>query len=411
MEQPRRAPEPRLGDPLGNPPPAPVADREPEPAAAPPSTAAGPRAARPGDSGLGQPDFAPEWARALTPEESAEFRARQEEELRRQFEARLEELSEGGARWMLPPAVRQALSWLSVGVAAVLGLFLIGQASSIAATIAALPPPFHWIAGGGALLFGGVLVFVIARLLWMVVRLNRAPAVQFQALEVLRERERWRRLAAEHAGEARAVLMRYLSDFPMAAVDRRRMLAMGMKPEEHEALRAARERLLDEKALTTPADWLRDFASQFQSVLDAVAQRRVRAYALRAGIGTATSPVAFVDQMIVLFACTAMIRDLLQLYHLRPRLGQTAVLLARSIMMTYLSGMLEELAESATESLSDSIADAMGDTATIFGSGIGRAISAKSTEAALNAYLIHRLGRRTVLLLQPVRRDLKSGNR
>ncbi len=60
------------------------------------------------------------------------------------------------------------------------------------------------------------------------------------------------------------------------------------------------------------------FNGRFQSILDTAARRRVRAYAVKVGIGTAASRFLLLDQAIVLYACMALLRELLMLWGCDP---------------------------------------------------------------------------------------------
>jgi uncharacterized membrane protein YcjF (UPF0283 family) len=363
------------------------------------------RPIRRGDTGLGQPVFEPEWRRTLSEEETARYEAErkkaEEEEDQRKFAEKVRELGAQSESWLLPPALRRTLSWVLVGVAAVLGLFLVAQASSLASTIVELPVPFNWLAGASAILFAAILLYIIGRMFWMVVRLNRSPALHLHALETLRERAEWQRLARERTAQAKEKLVQYLQDYPTTPAHGRRLIAAGMTEKEHQNLLAAREWLLSGAPPMTPENWLDEFRIRFQSIQDDAARRRVMQYAKRTGLGTAVMPIPTIDQMIVFYACFAMIKELLQLYNLRPAFGQTATILARSIILTYLSGLMEEVTESATEAAGETFSEtAIGPFLT---NAIGSKFMAKATEGTLNGILIFRLGRRTIMLLQPVR--------
>ena len=181
-----------------------------------------------------------------------------------------------------------------------------------------------------------------------------------------------------------------------------RLFALGMTAEECEEMAKARTRLLENNASATPRDWLHAYAGQFQSIQDEAAKRRIRQYALRVGTGTATSPLAAIDQMIILYSSIALIKDLLFLYQVRPAFGQAGLLLARAILNTYLSGLFQGLAENAADSVADSVHHMTGEMTEALGSGILRVLGAKVTEAGLNGYLIYRLGNSTVRMLRPV---------
>lgn len=357
---------------------------------------------REGDSGLGVPDFAPEQSRPLSEAEQAEHRRAVDDELRAKAEAMLAEL-ELDEGWRLPTPVRRFFSYALVLLAAVLGLFLVTQVVQFFAEVETLPQPAQWLAMGGLALFGGAMVVVLCRLGWGVIRLHRSPRIHLKSMAVLAERRKMQFYAAEKQAEARGMLERYLKTYPVDRRSRMKLLAMGLPEPDWEALLTARDQLLDASRPQTDADWLEEFGRRFQGALDGLARRRIKQYARRAGIGTAASPVAMVDQFIVLYSCTAMVRDLFEVYHLRPAFGQTAVILARSVVLTYLSGMIEEAAETAADATADSLGDFMGDGASVLTGTLGRAVGAKATEAALNGLLIWRLGKRVITQLQPTR--------
>ncbi len=360
--------------------------------------------AREGDHGLGLPEFEPEKARVLSDIEIAEHARKQNEQLREEFELKLRELETAGSgKWQLPKGIRSFLTWLILATASILGLFLIGQGVSFANNIKSMAYPFNWIVGCGAGLLAVVLLLLILKLLVMLVCLHSSPGISLKTMEVLRERQSWQRLVKEHAEKAQGKLKKYLANYELGGESRKRLIAVGLTEEEYDSMVAGKEFLLSGDVPMSPDEWLDQFKCRFQCVLDTVAARRSRQYAAKAGFGTAISPVTIIDQTVVLYSCVALIKDLMFIYHLRPAFGQTAVILSRAILNTYLSGMLEEVTEKAADTVADSINEWSGEMAGVLGSGLGRAIGAKTTEAMLNGFLIWRLGKRTISQLQPVR--------
>ena len=392
----------RLGDPLDMPPPKPC------------GTGADFRGSensghfRRGDRGLGQPNFTPTESRALTKEELARYQAEEDSRLREEFARKLESLRGMNEFWSVPDWMRRILLAALLVGASVLGLLVTVELSRFVSTFASLPEPFNWIGAAGAALFGGILLCVTCWMFWQLARLKRSPVIRLEALTALAEREKWRQLAHNGAADAKEQISAYLKEYPLSNQDRKRLFALGMSADECEEMATARDRLLDNAAPMSPSDWLRAYASQFQGIQDEAAKRRIRQYALRVGAGTATSPLAAIDQMIILYSSMALIKDLLCLYHVRPAFGQAGLLLARSILNTYLSGLFEGLAENAVDSVADSVHHMTGQMTEALGSGILRTLGAKVTEAGLNGYLIHRLGNSTVRMLQPVERTANT---
>ena len=176
---------------------------------------------------------------------------------------------------------------------------------------------------------------------------------------------------------------------------------------------------MEEPQTLSASEWLEAFSGRFQLILDAAAARRVRAYAVKVGVGTAASRFPLLDQAIVLYACMAMLRELLALYGLRPNAVQTALLLARSVMATYLSGVLQDVSDDAADAaataadnlsengaLQDVIAEAgpgAGEAVEAVGGGLLASLAGRAAEGALNGVLVWRLGARAIVQIQPVR--------
>lgn len=98
----------------------------------------------------------------------------------------------------------------------------------------------------------------------------------------------------------------------------------------------------------------------------------------------------------------ALIKELAFLYGLRPALGQSVAILARSILQTYLGGLLQDATEAAADTLWGEVSESLGDMAMRIPASIPQ-VGAKATEGAVNGFLIWRLGKQTISLLQPVR--------
>jgi uncharacterized membrane protein YcjF (UPF0283 family) len=244
---------------------------------------------------------------------------------------------------------------------------------------------------------------VIGVLLWKFFRLQKNQQVYPEALEALSRRRHLQLVAEKKKDEARAFLTNYLNDYPVDNRSKRRLIKLGLKAEEWLNLTAAMEQLKSDAGEIEIELWMDNFKNGFQRVLDSFAKRRIRQYALKIGSGTALSPIAVVDQMIVLYGCTGLIKEMLLIYNLRPAWGQSGVILSRGIIHTYLSGVIGGAAEGAADAGADAMSDFMGDSFNFLTGTLGRAVGSKTTEATLNGLLIWRLGKSIMKQLQPVR--------
>ena len=369
---------------------------------------------RDGDHGLGRPPPTTEKGRELTPGENRQ-RDRQEkeqdqEQIRREFERSLQQQDAGRIR--LPQPILNFLSWAFLAAASVLGLLLIGQGAAAVGHIQILPTPLAWVAGIIAGGFSLVLIILVVRLGWSLMRLRRRPAVNLAGLQALNERRQWQKLAIVHADQARLQLREYLEEFDSEKAHPH------LSGDERTRLKNARYYLLEGPQALSAPEWLEAFNERFQAILDAVAARRVRSHAVRVGIATAASRFPLLDQAIVLSTCMAMLRELLSLYGLRPTTFQAALLLAHSVMATYLSGTLQDVTDGLSESgpLPDIMEDITEGVEGVeeVGAGIVGNLAAgaapvvgklfeRASEGAINGVLVWRLGSSAIKQIQPVR--------
>ena len=379
------------------------------------------RPLRDGDHGLGIPRPRQRKGREVTRQEKEEHDRREQQEAeaesRRQLERKL--LSDDAGRFPLPPPLLGFLRWTLLAAASILGLLLVGQGAAAVGHIRALPTPFDWIAGVAAAAFALVLAALIVRLGWALMRLRRSPAVHLAGLRSLSERRQWQRLAVHRADRARGELRRHLEEQQREHPSRAAPPHLNLlNQDERTRLAAARRDLLAESQTLSASEWLEAFNGRFQSILDAAARRRVKAWAVKVGVGTAASRFTLLDQAIVLYACMALLRELLALYGLRPTAVQAALLLARSVVATYLSGMLQDVADDAAGAAA-SAADGLAEDGTLQDvvTGAGPAavaatadvakflgpLAGRTAEGGVNALLVWRLGIRAIQQVQPVR--------
>ena len=209
-------------------------------------------------------------------------------------------------------------------------------------------------------------------------------------------------LATEYAERAQGDLRSYLEKYPLDDDARGRLSVLGLTERECDDLAEAKRFLLADDEPMPPDEWLEAFRRRFQSILDRVAENRTKGYAIKVGLGTALSPLAAIDKAVVLYACMALIKELAFLYGLRPAFGQSVAILARSILQTLLGGLLQDASEAAADTLWSEVSEHLGDMAMRIPASIPQ-VGAKATEGAVNGFLISRLGKQTISLLQPVR--------
>jgi uncharacterized membrane protein YcjF (UPF0283 family) len=360
---------------------------------------------RKNDTGLGQPDFKPssrekEKMRSLTPEEIESLR-QQQEDLGAEFEKKLLELEKSGLR--IPAGIYRAVMWALLLMGAVLGLFIVGQGVRFAAQVSSLSVPWNILATGLFLVFLGMILLVVFKVFKSFMLLKKKSKIDLKALDVLARRKRFQQLAMKKKEEARKVLAGYVQDYNLSPDGRN---LPGLEKKDMEKLRIFKQSLTDKKEYLDSARWLKEFEESFVHVLDKAARARIRAYTKAVSVGTAASPVRFIDQMIVLYSSLRLVSELLEIYNLRPAFAQSTTVLSRAIIQAYLSGAIGEHSEAGVEAFSDFWEGIFGEISLATGFSAAtdatRFILPKVSEGALNGFLIWRLGRQAQKMLRPV---------
>ena len=355
------------------------------------------------DTGLGQPDPAPgpEAEMSDVSAEEIEELRREQEKLRRQFEEKLLELEQTGIK--IPRAVFRFVMWAAIFLAAVLGLFIINQGVRFAVQIQALSVPWNILAISGTVLFSAVILVVTGKLIGKFLALRSMTRIDLKALNLLSERRRYRYLAEQKKEEAKEVLAGYLKDYKL---DDREGSALGLDKQDIVRLHSHRRNLLDSSGYADSAHWLKELDETFVHILDRTARKRIRTYTRAVALGTAASPIRFIDQMIVFYASLKLISELTQIYSLRPAMGQSVTILARSIIQAYLSGLIGEHAEAGVDTLGDYYENIFGEISLTTGisaaTDAARFIMPKAGEGALNGFLVWRLGKHAQKMIRPL---------
>lgn len=360
------------------------------------------KSGRGGDSGLGIPYAEVKAVRTLSREETAAHE-RFARRLAKKHASEMLTVLEANDGWTIPRGLRNTLSGLLLLIASFLGVVTITQTVQFFASVQSLPPVVMWLVTALFVIFASCIAVLIALLVGRFFILQRSPRINPEVLKELSCRKKMQQAARKNQETARQLLTDYLRHYPLTPTQRARCLACGMKIEQWENLCTGIGRLLSSKYPLSTANWCDDFRLCFQSLLDKTATRRVKQYARRAAAGTAISPFSVIDRLVLLYACIAMLRDLMTIYHLRPSGNATMLVAAKAIILIYIGGMLEKGTEFAADNIADTLSDMTGVSLGSVAGALGRTVSAKTAEAALNNFFMKRLGKKTIQLLQPVR--------
>jgi putative membrane protein len=367
---------------------------------------------RPGETELGRPPQVPSDLAPLSAGDLAALKLLDDEQAARDVaEAELLLVSDStGLGWLGWFSSPLAFAFL-LGMTGILGVFLFNQVASLLQTLAAVQEDWiRWTGYGGLVVFGLCVMYSFIRLAILYVRLRANRQLRAQGIKELSNRTKLRWLAAAKSAEARRQIETYLQEYPIETEKERRALAqLGLTDENVARLRTVRAELLDTDKFASTEQWFAHFRDGFQSVIDSVADQRVKYWSNRIWVITAVAPNAVIDSGATIFYTFSMLSDLCQLYNLRAGRTGTAVLMGRTFFNAYLAGQgteWEKLAEDQYDQLFNEAMNAAGVSVStgVVGKIVGK-VGAKVTTGYLNRVLLIRLGRYASRLLRPVTKD------
>ncbi len=357
---------------------------------------------REGDTGLGQPDYIPtseqrENIHTLSEDETKRL-YQENEKVQLELEKKLADIERAGTR--IPKIVLSVFGWTLVFISAILSLFMLNQGLELYFRISVLSIPFNYVALSFFLILCFLVFYVIFKVFRLFFKFKSNTNIDLKALTVLEERTKLRLLAKELNDSAKGELTKYVTDYNMGYI-------LNISPEMNnngiKELENYKNNLLGEKSYINSSEWLKDFKNTFVQTLDMVANKQIKVYTKAVSIGTAASPVKFIDQMIVMYSSFKLINDLILIYNLRPAFGQSATIIARSIIQAYLSGVIGETFESGGQMVSEHIMEnTYGDLGASIGSGFIGTLAPKIAEGGLNGFLVYRLGKQAQKMLRPI---------
>ena len=357
---------------------------------------------RQGDTEIGRPLMIPERITPLTQADRDTLEVAEQEQAQRDLDKAQELVASDPAVGWLGWFAHPLAAALLVGGAGAMGLFLYSQVLTILANLATQPQWVQWAGYAGLALCAGAVAYAAVRFLWLYVQLKRNRQIRLAGLAELQQRTRLRWLAHEKAAEARDQLAEYLRKFPINTEREKKSLeTLGATPEQIRTLLNVRETLLDPAKYTTSGDWFAKFQSGFQGTLDQAANTRIVYWAKRCGLATAVAPNGLIDTVAATYFGFALMTDLCKLYNLRAGKTGTAALLGRVFFNSYLAGQLNEWEKITEEQLNQMMAPG-GPMYEMMAARVLAKVGAKATSGLLNFFLIQRLGRYAMRLLQPV---------
>ena len=299
----------------------------------------------------------------------------------------------------LPNVLSKYLRLILFFVAAIMAFFLVTQTAEFLANLRKVSLVEQIVLSLPLILFGAVIVYVVCKLICLVIRLKISPQVQFKALQELEERYKLRELSLKANRDAVDRLTVYLrNEF---TVNEKLLKSFGASSDVIARLKKSRNNLISPEkiASTTSVDWLRDFKCEIQDVLDGIANKRIMKYSANVAIMTGASPFAIIDRLIMLSSSLAMLKEILEIYSLKPSWDKSLAIMAQFIVNTYCAGIIDGIAENATEQV-EKFAENMLNCQI---PNLAKSVVGKLAAGAIQGGMLYRLGNSAIKVLHPIK--------
>ncbi len=242
-----------------------------------------------------------------------------------------------------------------VFLAAFLSFYIITQTTNFIVQLKDCPPLFKYPLYVAICFLAVVILFFIYKLVRSWLTLKQSPQISLGTLATLSNRRDLQLKCYKKTDEACNDLydvihgineeeynkslksMHFTEDEIRELSDSRKMLC-----KRHEARKA-------EKGRESSNEWIDSFAKIYQAKLDYLANERIKFYSYHGGIAATISHVPTMDRFIVLSAMFGLVKDLLEIYNIRPSRINTSILLSKVIINTFCAGYVQEGAEAYSD--------------------------------------------------------------
>ena len=150
-------------------------------------------------------------------------------------------------------------------------------------------------------------------------------------------------------------------------------------------------------------EWIDAFAETYQTKLDYFASERIKYYSYHGGIAATISHIPAMDRFIVLSAMFGLVKELLEIYNIRPSRINTSILLSKIIINTFCAGYVQEGAEAYGEGVNKALeVFRVSFTSIPIVKDFMQASISLGVEATAHAFLINRVGVAAQKMLYPI---------
>lgn len=309
--------------------------------------------------------------------------------------------------FFMPSILSKFLRLTLICLAAFASFFLITQTASFLADVRKLTLLEQITLALPLVGFGCVIIWIVFKLIIYSVRLKVSPQIKIKALQELEERRSLRKLSLKQNREAVKKLADYLqNDF---SIKTDTLKSWGINQDIIRKFEKNKQRLIEQAQTpaSTSQDWLADFRCNIQDQLDEIAQKRILKYSINTAIMSGISPFSLIDRLIVLSSSLGMLKELLELYSLKPSWDKNLVLMAQVIINTYCAGIFGDMADSALDNFANFAEKSVLQNPELAEKIPGAVFSVircagKPAEAGMQGVMVYRLGKSALKILHAI---------
>jgi len=256
--------------------------------------------------------------------------------------------------------------WLMLALAAlaVLALLLVGESLSYIRALGATHSALAYVFGVSVVILVLGVMWIVARTVWDYLRIGRMGCTEELSKAIERDPD-----SAAVCAHVKRIAARY-AQHPMPAV--------------RAGVKALYERM---RVTETGPDMLAELRAGVLAPLDARVEEIIKTSALQTALGTAISPVAFVDAALVMWRSVVMVRRIAEVYDNRPGALGTWRLMGQVLATVAFAGVAELAADALNQ---------------IVGGGLAGRLSGAVGQGLTTGVLVARLGLATRIVCRPL---------
>lgn len=298
---------------------------------------------------------------------------------------------------------------LLVFLASFLGFYTITQTTNFIVQLKDCPAIVKYPLYVAVSAFALVLFYFIYKIVRSWFALKRSPQVSLGMLSTLSKRRDLQEKCYKKADEACDELYGILHGIREEEYNKS-LKSMRFSDGEISELSASRmelckrheERMAGRGRESSP-EWIDAFAENYQTKLDYFASERIKYYSYHGGIAATISHIPAMDRFIVLSAMFGLVKDLLEIYNIRPSRINTSILLSKIIINTFCAGYVQEGAEAYGEGVNKALeVFRVSFTSIPIVKDFMQASISLGVEATAHAFLINRVGVAAQKMLFPI---------